>query len=101
MITSLPSRYRDPDTSLPFANAYAHKEIQHTVDQRYAWSPMLGCYVGPAGVAARGVPERFLGSSGETGKSVAAAAATTAAPTPTPTESREKGRKGRADAEGS
>ena len=22
---------------------------------------MLGCYVGPAGVAARGVPERFLG----------------------------------------
>lgn len=24
---------------------------------------MLGCYVGPAGVAARGVPERFLGGS--------------------------------------
>ncbi|ODM15830.1 hypothetical protein SI65_08670 [Aspergillus cristatus] len=63
VITSLPSRYRDPETSLPFANAYAHKEIRNTVDQRYAWSPMLGCYVGPAGVAARGVPERFLGSS--------------------------------------
>lgn len=66
VITSLPSRYRDPETSLPFANAYAHKEIRHTVDQRYAWSPMLGCYVGPAGVAARGVPERFLGSSSQT-----------------------------------
>lgn len=61
MITSLPSRYRDPDTSLPFANAHAHKEIQRTVDQRYVWSAMLGCYIGPAGVAARGVPERFLG----------------------------------------
>lgn len=24
---------------------------------------MLGCYVGPAGVAARGVPERFLRAS--------------------------------------
>ena len=93
MITSLPSRYRDPDTSLPFANAYAHKEIQHTVDQRYVWSPMLGCYVGPAGVAARGVPERFLPGSAQAGKAAGAAtttAATTA--TPGPTESREKDR---------
>ncbi|KAA8649957.1 hypothetical protein EYZ11_001008 [Aspergillus tanneri] len=61
VITSLPSRYRDPETSLPFANAYAYHEIRHTVAQKYAWSPMLGCYVGPTGVAARGVPERFLG----------------------------------------
>ncbi|KAI9926679.1 hypothetical protein ASPWEDRAFT_46282 [Aspergillus wentii DTO 134E9] len=61
VITSLPSRYRDPDTSLPFANAYAHREIQRTASQRSAWSPMLGCYVGPVGVAARGVPARFLG----------------------------------------
>lgn len=67
MITSLPSRYRDPDTSLPFANAYAHKEIQHAVEQRYAWSAMLGCYVGPAATAARGVPERFLSSGQNSG----------------------------------
>ncbi|KAL3467440.1 YL1 nuclear protein-domain-containing protein [Aspergillus heterothallicus] len=60
VITSLPSRYRDPDTSLPFANSYAYHEIRDTAAQKYAWSPMLGCYVGPTGVAARGVPERFL-----------------------------------------
>ncbi|KAL3435662.1 YL1 nuclear protein-domain-containing protein [Aspergillus tetrazonus] len=60
VITSLPSRYRDPDTSLPFANSYAYHEIRHTTAQKYTWSPMLGCYVGPAGIAARGVPDRFL-----------------------------------------
>ncbi|OGM46273.1 putative signal transducer [Aspergillus bombycis] len=60
VITSLPSRYRDPETALPFANAYAYNEIRNTVAQKYAWSTMLGCYVGPAGVAARGVPDRFL-----------------------------------------
>ncbi|PYI02557.1 signal transducer [Aspergillus sclerotiicarbonarius CBS 121057] len=63
VITSLPSRYRDPETSLPFANSYAYNEIRHTVAQKYSWSPMLGCYVGPAGVAARGVPARFLGGA--------------------------------------
>ncbi|KAL4885336.1 YL1 nuclear protein-domain-containing protein [Aspergillus karnatakaensis] len=60
VITSLPSRYRDPDTSLPFANSYAYHEIRHTAAQKYQWSSMLGCYIGPTGVAARGVPERFL-----------------------------------------
>ncbi|RLL99262.1 hypothetical protein CFD26_106825 [Aspergillus turcosus] len=60
VITSLPSRYRDTETGLPFANAYAYREIRRTVAQKSAWSPMLGCYVGPVGVAARGVPERFL-----------------------------------------
>ncbi|KAL4927392.1 putative signal transducer [Aspergillus undulatus] len=60
VITSLPSRYRDPDTSLPFANSYAYHEIRHTAAQKYAWSSMLGCYVGPSGIAARGVPARFL-----------------------------------------
>ncbi|KAL4957973.1 YL1 nuclear protein-domain-containing protein [Aspergillus filifer] len=60
VITSLPSRYRDPDTSLPFANSYAYHEIRHTAAQKYTWSSMLGCYVGPAGIAARGVPDRFL-----------------------------------------
>ncbi|RAL05111.1 putative signal transducer [Aspergillus ibericus CBS 121593] len=63
VITSLPSRYRDPETSLPFANSYAYNEIRHTVAQKYSWSPMLGCYVGPVGVAARGVPARFLGGA--------------------------------------
>lgn len=60
VITSLPSRYRDPDTSLPFANSYAYHEIRHTASQKYSWSSMFGCYVGPAGIAARGVPDRFL-----------------------------------------
>ncbi|KAF7591126.1 hypothetical protein BBP40_001964 [Aspergillus hancockii] len=60
VITSLPSRYRDPETSLPFANSYAYHEIRNAVAQKYTWSSMLGCYVGPAGVAAKGVPERFL-----------------------------------------
>ncbi|KAI9367160.1 YL1 nuclear protein-domain-containing protein [Aspergillus egyptiacus] len=60
VITSLPSRYRDPDTSLPFANSYAYHEIRHTASHKYSWSAMFGCYVGPAGIAARGVPERFL-----------------------------------------
>ncbi|KAF7155074.1 hypothetical protein CNMCM5623_005282 [Aspergillus felis] len=60
VITSLPSRYRDPETSLAFANAYAYREIRRSVAQKSAWSPMLGCYVGPVGVAARGVPARFL-----------------------------------------
>ncbi|RMJ21316.1 Signal transducer [Aspergillus sp. HF37] len=60
VITSLPSRYRDTTTYLPFANSYAYREIQRTAAQQYSWSPMLGCYVGPAGIAAQGVPERFL-----------------------------------------
>jgi hypothetical protein len=27
----------------------------------YVWSGMLGCYAGKSGVAARGVPDGFLG----------------------------------------
>lgn len=60
VITSLPARYRDPQTGLPYANAYAYREIRRAAEQKYAWSSMLGCYVGPIGFAARGVPERFL-----------------------------------------
>ncbi|KAL4874144.1 YL1 nuclear protein-domain-containing protein, partial [Aspergillus spectabilis] len=106
VITSLPSRYRDPDTSLPFANSYAYHEIRHTAAQKYHWSTMLGCYVGPNGVAARGVPERFLdpnakpsspkkssvdaepntsGKEGETTKPVDSSNPTTSTPTPMPT----------------
>ncbi|PKY02963.1 YL1-domain-containing protein [Aspergillus campestris IBT 28561] len=65
VITSLPSRYRHKETSLPFSNSYAYREIHNTVDQKYQWSPMLGCYVGPVGVAAKGVPARFLGGPKE------------------------------------
>ncbi|GAD95243.1 signal transducer [Paecilomyces variotii No. 5] len=60
VITSLPARYKDPETGLPYANAYAYREIRRAVAQKHVWSTMLGCYVGPMGVAARGVPERFL-----------------------------------------
>ncbi|KAJ9246806.1 transcriptional regulator family: YL1 nuclear protein [Paecilomyces variotii] len=60
VITSLPARYKDPETGLPYANSYAYREIRRAVAQKHVWSSMLGCYVGPLGVAARGVPERFL-----------------------------------------
>ncbi|KAJ5605715.1 YL1 nuclear [Penicillium lagena] len=72
VITSLPSRYRDPETSLPYANSYAYGQIRRMLSQGHIWSSMLGCFVGPAGVAARGVPERFLGDGPgtETGATV-------------------------------
>ncbi|EGE81991.1 signal transducer [Blastomyces dermatitidis ATCC 18188] len=59
-ITSRLARYRDPETKLPYANAVAYREIRQTLANRYAWSGLLGCFVGPIGVGARGVPERFL-----------------------------------------
>jgi vacuolar protein sorting-associated protein 72 len=58
VITSLPSRYRDPGTGLPYANSYAYGQIRRMLTEGYIWSAMLGCFVGPA-EAARGVPERF------------------------------------------
>ncbi|KAJ5751029.1 hypothetical protein N7533_008057 [Penicillium manginii] len=61
VITSLPSRYRDPETSLPYANSYAYGQIRKMLSQGYIWSSMLGCFVGAAETAARGVPERFVG----------------------------------------
>ncbi|KAL4896243.1 YL1 nuclear protein-domain-containing protein [Aspergillus ambiguus] len=106
VITSLPSRYRDPETSLPFANAYAYHQIREAVAQKYTWSGMLGCYVAPAGVAARGVPARFLdpnappepkeaekkdapgtGPTIEKDKQDGEPKATTSVPAPTPTPS--------------
>ncbi|OAX79313.1 hypothetical protein ACJ72_06366 [Emergomyces africanus] len=54
------ARYRDPETKLTYANAVAYREIRQTLANRYAWSGLLGCFVGPIGVGARGVPERFL-----------------------------------------
>ncbi|KAJ5179892.1 YL1 nuclear [Penicillium capsulatum] len=61
VITSLPSRFRDPQTSLPYANSYAYGQIRRMMSQGYIWSSMLGCFVGPPDTAARGVPDRFLG----------------------------------------
>ncbi|KAJ6189078.1 hypothetical protein N7519_003986 [Penicillium mononematosum] len=63
VITSLPSRYRDPETALPYANSYAYGQIRRLLSKGYIWSSMLGCFVGPA-EAARGVPERFTGKPG-------------------------------------
>ncbi|KGO65686.1 YL1 nuclear, C-terminal [Penicillium italicum] len=63
VITSLPSRYRDPDTALPYANSYAYGQIRRLLSEGYIWSSMLGCFVGPA-EAARGVPERFTSHPG-------------------------------------
>ncbi|KAI9879454.1 MAG: hypothetical protein M1830_008501 [Pleopsidium flavum] len=58
-ITSLPAKFRDPVTDLPYVNSYAYKEIQRLRADCYTWSDLIGCYVGRAGAAARGVPERF------------------------------------------
>jgi vacuolar protein sorting-associated protein 72 len=60
-ISSLPARYRDPSTGLGYANAYAYQKLQEMKKQKYVWSGMLGCYVGKNGIAARGVPDGFLG----------------------------------------
>jgi vacuolar protein sorting-associated protein 72 len=68
VITSLPSRYRDPETSLPYANSYAYGQIRRMLSQGYIWSSMLGCFVGPGGTAARGVPDRFLGIETKAGE---------------------------------
>ncbi len=59
VITSLPAKYRDPDTGLPFHDAYAYKEIQKLKRGEYKWSKLLGVYVGMGTYVARGVPERF------------------------------------------
>lgn len=63
-ITSAPARYRDPATSLPFGSAAAFGALRATLAGRGAgapaWSALLGCFVGPIGGGARGVPARFL-----------------------------------------
>ncbi|OCT46377.1 signal transducer [Cladophialophora carrionii] len=60
LITALPVRYRDPSTGIAYANAAAYKKLQELKEHKYAWSSMLGCYVGREhGITARGVPEGF------------------------------------------
>jgi vacuolar protein sorting-associated protein 72 len=61
-ITSLPARYRDPSTGVPYANAYAYRKLQDLKKHQFIWSSMLGCFVGASGIVARGVPEGFSGA---------------------------------------
>jgi len=60
-ITTLPARFRDPSTGITYANMFAYKKLQEVKQHKFTWSSMLGCYVGRAGIVARGVPEGFLG----------------------------------------
>ncbi|EFQ27124.1 YL1 nuclear protein [Colletotrichum graminicola] len=60
VITAHTARYRDPETGLPYFNAYAYREIQRLRRGEYKWSSLLGAWVGSCTYAARGVPERFL-----------------------------------------
>ncbi|KAK7565362.1 YL1 nuclear protein-domain-containing protein [Phyllosticta citricarpa] len=73
-ITAQPAKYRDPLTGLPYADKFAFRSIRRFVagmvgrgvEGRVRWSNLLGAFVGPRGeggrfVAAKGVPERFLG----------------------------------------
>lgn len=61
-ITSRPATYRDPVTNLPYASAMAYKELRDTISGRFQWVASRGfeCFCGPTGVAAKGVPKRFL-----------------------------------------
>ena len=58
-ITGQPAKFRDPKTGLPYANAYAYKEMQRLANGGSRWSNLLECYVGASNTAARGVPDRF------------------------------------------
>lgn len=60
-ITLMPAKYRDPVTGIGYANLYAYKVLQELKQHKYAWSSMLGCYIGrDGGPIARGCPEGFL-----------------------------------------
>jgi vacuolar protein sorting-associated protein 72 len=54
-----PAKFRDPKTGLAYCNAYAYKEIQKLRRGGAVWSSLMGCWVGPSNIVARGVPERF------------------------------------------
>ena len=58
-VTSQPAKYRDPATEIPYATRYAYQEIQRLKLGSYQWSDLLGCFVGTATTAAKGVPEDF------------------------------------------
>ena len=60
-ITGLAAKYRDPSTGIAYANRHAYGKLQELKRHEHTWSSMLGCYVGRAGIVARGVPDGFLG----------------------------------------
>ncbi|KAM0272270.1 hypothetical protein ACHAQH_008742 [Verticillium albo-atrum] len=60
-ITNHPARYRDPQTGLPYFNAYAYREIQRLRKGEYRFSALVGAWVGSCSYAAKGVPVAFLG----------------------------------------
>ncbi len=61
-ITTQIARYRDPVTGIGYANITAYKVLQELKEHSFAWSGILGCYVGREGAAAaRGVPEGYPG----------------------------------------
>ena len=62
-ITSLPARYRDPDTDVAYANATAYRTLQELKQSKHIWSTMLECYIGTTGLVARGVPDGFVSAA--------------------------------------
>ncbi|KAK3380242.1 YL1 nuclear protein-domain-containing protein [Lasiosphaeria ovina] len=60
VITNHPAKYRDIKTGLPYASAYAYREIQRVYRGDYKFSRLVGAYVGSGNYAASGVPDRFL-----------------------------------------
>ena len=58
-ITGQTAKFREPRTGLPYADAYAYKEIQKLQGEGPRWSNLLECYVGSGAMAAGGVPQQF------------------------------------------
>ena len=45
-VTGLAANYLDPRTGVPYANAFAFKEISKILVHDYVWNEEFGCYVG-------------------------------------------------------
>ncbi|RVD85643.1 uncharacterized protein DFL_003958 [Arthrobotrys flagrans] len=56
--TSLPARYKDPSTGLPYASLFAYKQIQRVKAGGLRWNNELQCFF-DVQEAASGVPEGF------------------------------------------
>ncbi|KAG9252793.1 YL1 nuclear protein-domain-containing protein [Emericellopsis atlantica] len=67
-ITNHPARYHDPETGLPYYNAYAYREIHRLIRGNYKFSGALGAWAGSGTYAAKGVPERFLNPAAKSEK---------------------------------
>jgi len=50
-ITGLAAKYLDPRTGVPYANAFAFREISKILEHEYVWNGEFGCYVGQEEVA--------------------------------------------------